>query len=288
MTLPTVSVIIPTYNDNARLARCLKALEHQDYAGDYEILVVDNGSNVLPIVSGRARLLQEAKPGSYNARNRALQEATGTVLAFTDADCRPHPGWLTAGVAAVTAAPNIGLAGGRVKITPAQDVDPTLVELFEMAIAFPQETYLREGRYAATANMFTTRAVMDRSGPFNGALRSGGDAEWGQRTSAAGYDLVYAADATVDHPARATHEEFTSKLRRTVGGERDRRPGWGPGLRFAARHFLPPRSRIKRALKLEGVSLPRRALLVGYCVFINWKHAAYRIQLQFSRVDSQR
>jgi glycosyltransferase involved in cell wall biosynthesis len=283
-----VSVIIPTYNDGDRLAQCLAALENQDYAGEYEILVVDNGSDVLPTITGRARLLHEEEPGSYNARNRGLKEAKGAVLAFTDADCRPHPGWLSAGVAAGTASPDIGLVGGRVIVTSMPGQRPTLAELFETAIAFPQETYVKQGKYAATANMFTTRAVMNKVGVFNGQLRSGGDADWGQRVAAAGYQLVYAADAAIEHPARASHREITAKLRRTVGGERDRHPGWAPAMRFTARHVMPPRSRIRCALRLEGISLLDRALVAGYCIVVNLYQAAYRLQLQLSGAGSPR
>ncbi|WP_126174623.1 glycosyltransferase family 2 protein [Altericroceibacterium xinjiangense] len=287
MSLPFVSVIIPTFNDSERLASCLEALEEQSYTGDYEILVVDNGSTTLPVVTGRARLLQEAQPGSYNARNRALAEASGTVLAFTDSDCIPHRDWLAAGVKAVTASDDIGLVGGSVQIKPMSGGAPNVAELYEMATAFPQETYIREGLYAATANMFTKRSVMDRVGSFNGQLRSGGDTEWGQRTAAAGYRLVYAPDAVVDHPARS-HDEILRKLRRTVGGARDRWPGWAETMRFAARHLLPPRSRIRRATKLKGVNARRRALVVAYCCYLNWYCATQRLSLQFTGTASSR
>jgi GT2 family glycosyltransferase len=285
---PSVSIIIPVFNDPERLALCLRSLEAQDYAGPFEILVVDNGSTVLPTVTGRARLLTESTPGSYAARNRALTEATGKILAFTDSDCVPAPCWLREGVAALRSGPNIGLAGGRVRIVPMSTGTPNLAELFESAVAFPQDRYIRDGRYAATANMFTTRAVMDHVGPFNSRLRSGGDADWGQRVAAAGYDLVYAPDAVMDHPARASQDEIFTKLRRTVGGERDRRPGWAQALRFAARHAVPPRTRMLSALHLADTSLPRRVQVAAYCVAINWSYAGYRLWLQTSRGSSAR
>lgn len=288
MTAPTVSIIIPTYNDNERLARCLAALEAQDYPGPFEIIVVDNGSMELPVLSGRARLLEEARPGSYNARNRGLAEATGEVLAFTDSDCRPHPGWLSAGVRAVTAAPDVGLVGGAVRIMPMSGAEATLSELYEMAVAFPQESYVKRGRFAATANMITRRDVMDKIGPFSSRLRSGGDADWGQRTAGAGYRLVYADDAVVDHPARSDHREVSIKMRRTVGGERDRRPEWTHALRFSARQMLPPRSRLRAALSLPGVPLSRRLQVAGYCLYINWIQAIYRLELQLSGGESSR
>ncbi|WP_197277003.1 glycosyltransferase family 2 protein [Sphingomonas profundi] len=285
---PAVSIIIPVFNDADRLALCLSALEAQDYPGPFEILVVDNGSKVLPAVTGRARLLQEATPGSYAARNHALAEATGEVLAFTDSDCVPHPGWLSAGVAALVAAPEIGMVGGRVRIQAMSGGRPNMAELFEVAVAFPQERYIRDGHYAATANMFTRRAVMDKVGPFDARLRSGGDADWGQRVHRAGYAQVYAADAVLDHPARASQSEIFTKLRRTVGGERDRRPGWGHALRFAARHAVPPRTRIRAALGMADTALPTRLRVAAYCVGINWSYAAYRLWLQASGRTSSR
>src|ERR1044071_6513252 len=102
--LPFVSVIVPVWNDSARLDRCLRALEEQTYPGDlYEVVVVDNGSDepLGPVIErhGRASLVRETKPGSYAARNTGLAHARGEVVAFTDADCLPAPDWIEQGVA---------------------------------------------------------------------------------------------------------------------------------------------------------------------------------------------
>jgi glycosyltransferase involved in cell wall biosynthesis len=86
-----VSVIVPVWNDPARLDGCLRALEGQTYpAGLYEVVVVDNGSkeSVGSLVAryGRARLAHEAHPGSYAARNAGLAHARGEFVAFIDSD----------------------------------------------------------------------------------------------------------------------------------------------------------------------------------------------------------
>ena len=39
-----ISVVVPAYNEEELLPQCLKSLRKQDYAGQYEIIVVDNGS----------------------------------------------------------------------------------------------------------------------------------------------------------------------------------------------------------------------------------------------------
>jgi len=95
------TVVVPVHNTAEHLERCIAALRAQDYPRDqFEILMVDNNSTDGSAgILGRAdgvRALSEAKQGSYAARNRALREARGDVLAFTDSDCAPAAGWLRA------------------------------------------------------------------------------------------------------------------------------------------------------------------------------------------------
>jgi glycosyltransferase involved in cell wall biosynthesis len=89
------------HNTAEHLERCIAALRAQDYPREqFEILMVDNNSTDGSAgILGRAdgvRALSETKQGSYAARNRALRDASGDVLAFTDSDCAPAAGWLRA------------------------------------------------------------------------------------------------------------------------------------------------------------------------------------------------
>jgi GT2 family glycosyltransferase len=189
------------------------------------VVVVDNASTqdvaaALPD-DPRVHLLHEPVPGSYAARNTGLGVARGRVLAFTDADCLPDPTWLERAEAALEAAPPADLVGGAIELFYADGRPRTAAELYEHRHGFPQERYLREDRFAATANMVTRRSVVDRVGPFDARLRSRGDAEFGQRVAAAGGLLRWAPDAVVRHPARSSSEELLTKFRRTSEGTRD-------------------------------------------------------------------
>lgn len=217
-----VSVIIPVFNDPGRLKRCVKALEGS--AVDAEIIVVDNGSDgdlrIRPGDFDGVRVGRQGLPGSYAARNHGIAMSSAPILAFTDADCIPAPGWLESGVEAISS-PGVDMAGGAVHVFPADPNHPRAAELYDMTHGFPQQGYVEEMGFAATANLFVSRQVFDGVGLFREDLLSGGDREFGQRAAAAGYHITYAGDAVVEHPARSSFAEHGAKVRRVVAGTRD-------------------------------------------------------------------
>lgn len=119
---PRVSILIATRDRAGSLARTLDALAQLPrQAPSWEVLVVDNGSSdgtpeviraatdVLPLVH-----LVEPAPGKNRALNRALRQARGELLVFTDDDCVPEGGWLRELAAAADRWPSDGLFGGAV------------------------------------------------------------------------------------------------------------------------------------------------------------------------------
>ena len=227
---PFVSVIIPVFNDEEGLKLCLAALSRQTYGRSrYEIIVVDNGSDQPEAVKAaigsddRVVLTRELTPGSYAARNQGLALATGEIIAFTDADCIPAPTWLEAGVQQLTEVSNCGLVAGQIQMFVRNPDRPTMVELYESVMALPQQMFLEKHHYGATANVFTTRQVIEQVGGFDADLKSSGDLEWGQRVYAHGYQQVYAASALVQHPTQASFRDFYTRTRRLAGGHYDLR-----------------------------------------------------------------
>ncbi|EDX87615.1 glycosyl transferase, group 2 family protein [Synechococcus sp. PCC 7335] len=239
-----VSVIVPVFNDAARLRLCLQALAAQTYGAygegaqaeggqveghqvdrkaDYEVIVVDNASaaseNISDVVAEFpcAVYAYESLPGSYAARNRGVALAKGDILAFTDADCIPAKDWIEKGVSYLIKSPHCGLVAGQIKLF-FRGAKANPIELYESVTAFPQQRLLEQQKGAATANVFTFSSVMDEVGPFNAELRSQGDLEWGQRVFAAGYQQLYAADVCVSHPARYTLQQLHHRTLRLAGG----------------------------------------------------------------------
>jgi len=96
---PLFTVIIPVYNDWEVLRHCLEALEVQSLPKDeFEVIVVNNGPEPKLqeslFLTSNGRLMHQLLPGSYAARNLGASAASGSVLAYTDADCVPDPRWL--------------------------------------------------------------------------------------------------------------------------------------------------------------------------------------------------
>lgn len=271
--MTAVSVIIPVFNDLAGLGRCLEHLERQTVAA--EIVVVDNGSDAAQSIDPReypgVQVLKEDRIGSYAARNTGVRAAAGGIIAFTDADCLPAPGWLEAGIAVLESG-DADLVGGAVEVFPANASHPRSAELYEMKHAFPQRTYVEELGFAVTANLFVTRAVLEAVGPFREDLRSGGDLEFGRRATAAGFRLIFAPDAVVAHPARSTFAELSAKLRRTTAGLRDLdelgQPVDAAIFDQRWRQFVPPVRSVVRALADRTVGGAASRLRYAWAVVV--------------------
>jgi GT2 family glycosyltransferase len=95
-----VSVIVPARDSEKTIGECVRALLAQDFTrSEYEVIVVDDGSKDRTAEAAReagAAVLSIPPSGPAAARNRGAAAAGGELLAFTDADCVPDPGWLKA------------------------------------------------------------------------------------------------------------------------------------------------------------------------------------------------
>lgn len=286
--LPLVSVIIPVRDDPRGLRRCLIALSGQSYPSlRTEIIVVDNGSST-PIgdVTGAFAgviLESEGRLGSYAARNRGLAVARGDLVAFTDADCIPAQDWLQSGVEHFSLHPRCGLMAGRVEVFTESD-RPGIAELLEVAVAFKQDQYASADHFAATANAWVRRPVLDRVPGFDAALASGGDADFGSRVHAAGFVVCYSADTRVRHPAR-TMRGLLRKTRRLGVGLRDRHairgPSRGASARLAVTRLFPYAAAYKVLRRLPGSVGPLTkaqvfALTVAVRQYYYWSYVMHR------------
>jgi len=97
--MPFITVIIPFFNAEQYIEKCIQSLLAQSYSQDsYEIIMINNNSTDASsaIVQRYPEItaLEEKKQGSYAARNLGILRAKGEIIAFTDSDCVPHVDWL--------------------------------------------------------------------------------------------------------------------------------------------------------------------------------------------------
>ena len=101
MSMPRVSVIVPVYNGESTIEECVESILALSFPrNDVQLLLIDNASSdststILERYRDRAMILHETKRGPAAARNRGLENATGDIVAFTDADCVVHRDWLS-------------------------------------------------------------------------------------------------------------------------------------------------------------------------------------------------
>ncbi len=97
---PLISVIIPAYNEEKLIGKCLDALDKQTFPKDkYEVIVVDNNStdDTSKIAKNHGVILLEYKKMNRvgAVRQYGASQSKGSVLAFMDADSLPDPSWLS-------------------------------------------------------------------------------------------------------------------------------------------------------------------------------------------------
>jgi len=91
--MPGVSVIVPVYNTERYLRRCIESILHQTYQ-NFELILVDDGStdqsrnicSEYADLDKRIKLIHQKNRGVAAARNAALDVATGQYIAFCDSD----------------------------------------------------------------------------------------------------------------------------------------------------------------------------------------------------------
>ena len=194
-----ISVIIPVYNDKT-LRECLQHITVCDTPNlTLEIIVVDNNSAEWVkkcIEQFPVRYVQEKKQGSYAARNAGIRHASGSILAFLDADCFAARDWLQT-IARIFENDTIDGVMGFSRGSGTTPVARFEQRMYAENIArFTNAARLER---IDTRNVAVRRRAIDKVGLFNEALKFGGDWEYGARMHANGCNIIFEPQMNVDH-----------------------------------------------------------------------------------------
>ena len=202
---PTVSVVVCAYNAADTLDDCLTSLDALTYPSR-EVIVVNDGSRDATATIARrhpdVRVIDLLNGGLSAARNAGLAAASGEIVAFTDADCRVDPDWLTYLVQPILVSDVAG-AGGPSVVPPD---DPWVAQCVARAPGGPTHVMLddRTAEHVPGCNMAFRRDALLSIDGFNPVyLRAGDDVDICWRLQARGLRIGFAPAALVWHHHRA-------------------------------------------------------------------------------------
>jgi glycosyltransferase involved in cell wall biosynthesis len=236
-TLP-VTVAVCTRDRTADLARCLNSLTALDYP-NLDILVIDNApsndttQHLVRSNYPTVRYARELKPGLNWARNRAIQEAMGEIIAYTDDDVVVDSQWVKALADIFSENDSVMAVTGLVA---PDELETEAQALFESYGGFGRgftrrwygvdasntgripSFYCGAGMFGTGANMAYRRSVFQQMGAFDTALdvgtvtNGGGDLEMFFRILKEGHMLVYEPKAIVFHRHRRDYAQLRTQL----------------------------------------------------------------------------
>ena len=201
-----VSVLVCAYNAADTLDECLTSLERLTYP-DYEVIVVNDGSRDATGEIARrhpfCRVIDLDHAGLSAARNAALAAATGDIVAYTDADVRVDPDWLTYLVQPFATAEVV--AAGGLSLPPLDS--PWMAHCVARAPGGPTHVLLddRTAEHVPGCNLAIRRETLRAIGGFNPIyLRAGDDVDVCWRLQNAGGRIEFVPAALVWHHHRAS------------------------------------------------------------------------------------
>ncbi|MBE1875228.1 glycosyltransferase family 2 protein [Myceligenerans pegani] len=200
---PVISVVIPCLNGARDLPRQLDALLAQDFDGDYEIVVADNGStdesrDVVAGYAARDPRVRGADAGCVrginHARNVGVRHARGAFILLCDCDDEVQPGWLAAmDRARAAGGPCVG--GDLIRELP--DGTVTVRESGVERSTWPDVPR------PFGANCGFAREVWERIGGFDESFQGGGDeSDFFYRAHLAGFPTTAVPDAAIRYVER--------------------------------------------------------------------------------------
>jgi glycosyltransferase involved in cell wall biosynthesis len=202
MNKPAVSVIIPVYNGEKTIKRCLESIL-ACRGIDFEIIVIDDGSTdgTLSIIKEYpCRIISlERNQGRSAARNRGIEQSGSDHLLFTDADCIVCKDWVRTAyeefVNLRSNDPLIAAAEGR--ILPLEGFI-SLCDAYS-GYGYNQNLDAHYHEHFCTANIIADKIKLTEAGLFNEKMPDLEDQDLGFRLLEKGFRLYYKPSFSVQH-----------------------------------------------------------------------------------------
>lgn len=261
------SVIVPVYNEEENIDRLIESLLKLEVSNfSYEILIVDNNSTdntVKKIKKYPVKLLEEKRPGSYAARNKGINHASGEFLCFTDGDCIVDKDWLLNVNSFIINNNTFDLVAGNIIKTV---VKKNIYSMYDDICFLNQEELVKYNK-AVTANLIVHKRVFKNVGCFDGTKLTGEDVAFVFNATLKGYNLAYAEHAKVYHKSRDTFKAIEEKLYRFTKSKK-----YGSTIRMLfSLGLFPGIKQITRALKQKQIKTVTYVQLLFFSFIVGLK-----------------
>ena len=193
---PEISFVVPAYNEEALLPRCLEAIAAEIARSDCaaEIVVVDNASTdrtrEVALTMPGVRLVEERERGLVPARRAGHRAARGALIANVDADTIVPEGWLDRTMAEFAADPGlVGLSGPYIYYDSPRKVRAAAACFYRCAfVAYLVVRFvMHAGSMMQGGNFVVRRDALEQAGGFDSEFRFyGEDTDLARRLSKVG------------------------------------------------------------------------------------------------------
>jgi len=171
-----LSLVIPAYNEEKGIGKCLTAAVEYGGSKFKEIVVVDNAStdNTAAIAASfpGVRVVRENCKGTNFARQRGVDETTGNLIAFLDADTLLRPGWIEKVEHAFARDPKLVCLTGPYWF---YDLPHRHAFAFWLNWHFAHITHFFTSAMGVTGNMVLRRDALEKMGGFDTSFTFSGD-----------------------------------------------------------------------------------------------------------------
>jgi len=266
--LPSVSIIMPVFNQWPVTKGCLQALwASLPRECTIEVLVSDDASTdetaqaLASLLGNEPRLKvlrNEKNSGFVTSCNRAAAAATGEVLLFVNNDTVPLPGWLEPLLGTFALFPKVGAVGGKLlfpdgRLQEAGGIIFSDASAYHFGSGGPNATasffhHVRQVDYVSGAFLATPRSLFADFGGFDPDFAPGfyEDTDYCFRLRERGYAVYYQPEAVVVHLKGATAgDDHAVGMKRYQEINRER---------FRARHAVALQEQRQRPNQIDASS----------------------------------
>jgi glycosyltransferase involved in cell wall biosynthesis len=211
-----ISFVVPAYNEEAYVGRCLEAIvaQTQSHPQNFEIIVVNNASTdrtrEIALSYPRVQVVDEPRKGLTYARQAGFDASTGDYIANVDADSVLTPGWVDEVIRNFTQHPQLAALSGPViyyDLTPRQRVLVRVYYFIAWSTYAINRYLLRVGSMIQGGNFIVSRRALQAIGGFDTSIAFyGEDTDIARRISKQG-PVVFTLKLKMFTSARRLNKE---------------------------------------------------------------------------------